>query len=71
MTDAAPLSEEAALRAQIMELVERHWETAHRKTKPFDPASSPVPVSGRVYDASDMKSPGSFGVGLLADHRAA
>lgn len=56
MTDAAPLSEEAALRAQIMELVERHWETAHRKTKPFDPASSPVPVSGRVYDASDMKS---------------
>lgn len=53
--ETAAQSEEEALRAQIRELVGRHWELAHRR-KPFDPDRSPVPVSGRVYGAADMQS---------------
>lgn len=48
-------SEEAALRAQISDLVARYWEVAHQK-KPFEPGSAPVPVSGRVYGAEEMQS---------------
>lgn len=48
-------SEEAALRAQILELVARHHALAHGK-RPFEPGSSPVPVSGRVYGAEEMQS---------------
>jgi CDP-4-dehydro-6-deoxyglucose reductase, E1 len=41
------------LRMAIFALVGRYYEIAHKKP-PFVPGLSPVPVSGRVYDASDM-----------------
>ena len=43
------------LRASIMELVEEYSELAHAP-KSFVGGQSPVPVSGRVFDASDVKS---------------
>src|SRR3954469_6293108 len=43
------------IRASIMELVEEYSATAHAP-KPFVAGQSPVPVSGRVFDASDVKS---------------
>ena len=50
------ISHEAeALREQILTLVERYHALAHGP-KPFQPGMSAVPVSGRVYDASDMRS---------------
>lgn len=45
----------SAIREQILRLVERYHAVAHA-TKPFVPGESPVLVSGRCYDASDMKS---------------
>jgi len=47
-------SESEALRAQILELVGRYHEVAHRRPG-FDPARPSVPVSGRVYGAHDMQ----------------
>ncbi len=47
MTDAD------ALRAQIAELVVQYHEIAF-PTRPFMPGVSPVPVSGKVFDASEM-----------------
>ncbi len=44
-----------ALKAQILELVGRYHALAHAP-KAFTPGASPVPVSGRVYAASDMQS---------------
>jgi len=44
----------AALRRQILDLTATYTELAHAK-RPFDPATSPVPVSGRVFDASDVR----------------
>ncbi len=52
---ADPASEAATLRAQILELVGRYHALAHGP-EPFIPGVSPVPVSGRVYAASDMQS---------------
>jgi CDP-6-deoxy-D-xylo-4-hexulose-3-dehydrase len=52
---ASDFQDPAALREAILELVGRYHEIAHAQ-KPFAPGVSPVPVSGRVYDASDMKS---------------
>ena len=43
------------IRAQILELTARYAELAHAP-KPFTPGQSPVPVSGRVYGASDMQA---------------
>jgi CDP-6-deoxy-D-xylo-4-hexulose-3-dehydrase len=43
------------LRATILGLVGRYAELAHA-TKPFIAGESPVPVSGKVYGAADMKS---------------
>jgi len=43
------------LRATILGLVGRYAELAHA-TKPFVAGASPVPVSGKVYGAADMKS---------------
>ena len=43
-----------ALRSTILDLVGRYHELAHAP-KPFTPGASPVPVSGRVYDGSDMR----------------
>lgn len=42
------------LRKSILALVARYHEIAHRKPV-FAPGVNPVPVSGRVYDASDMQ----------------
>lgn len=44
------------LRSQILSLVEEYWAARHRKKNGFDPDSSPVPVSGRVYGAEEMCS---------------
>jgi CDP-6-deoxy-D-xylo-4-hexulose-3-dehydrase len=50
------VSDEAeTIRRQIHCLVERYHALAHAP-KPFTPGQSRVPVSGRSYDASDMKS---------------
>ena len=43
------------LRASIMDLVGQYSDLAHA-TKPFIGGTSPVPVSGRVFDSSDVKS---------------
>ena len=44
-----------ALRRQILDLVKRYHAAAYPE-QPFDPASSPVPVSGRVFGAEDMQN---------------
>ena len=44
-----------AIREQIHALTERYYTLAHA-AKPFTPGESRIPVSGRVYDASDMNS---------------
>jgi len=43
------------IRGDIMLLVDEYARVAHARA-PFVPGSSPVPVSGRVYDGSDIKS---------------
>ena len=43
------------LRAQILDLVGEYHAVAH-PPKQFAPGQSPVPVSGRVYDARDMQT---------------
>jgi CDP-6-deoxy-D-xylo-4-hexulose-3-dehydrase len=50
-----PSQETAALRRQILDLVEIYHAKAHQSVA-FVPGKSSVPVSGRVYDASDMRS---------------
>ncbi len=52
---AGPTGEAEALKAQILELVDRYHAVAHAP-KAFTPGLSAVPVSGRVYAASDMRS---------------
>jgi CDP-6-deoxy-D-xylo-4-hexulose-3-dehydrase len=47
--------EAAEIRAQIHQLVDRYYQLMHAP-KPFVAGETPVQVSGRVYDASDMKS---------------
>lgn len=44
----------AALREEILDLVAQYHALKH-VPGPFDPARSSVPVSGRVYEASDMQ----------------
>jgi CDP-6-deoxy-D-xylo-4-hexulose-3-dehydrase len=46
-------SEAEALRAEILKLTARYAELAHGPA-PFNPAASPVPVSGKVYGAPEM-----------------
>ncbi|MDR3520971.1 MAG: lipopolysaccharide biosynthesis protein RfbH [Acidocella sp.] len=56
MNDAPDTTNEAALvKAEIFRLVERYAHLAHAP-KPFNPASSPVPVNGKVYGAAEMVS---------------
>ena len=43
-----------ALRDRILQLVGRYAEIAHAP-KPFDPDHSPVPVSGKVFGAEEMR----------------
>ena len=44
----------AAIRREILDLVERYHALAH-VPPPFDPDVSPVPVAGRVYGAREMQ----------------
>ncbi len=53
-TKSVPIRAEE-IRAQILELVEEYTSLAHTPT-PFEPEVTPVPVSGRVYDARDVRS---------------
>ena len=46
---------EAQIKAEIMALVEEYCAVAHGP-KPFVAGQSPVPVSGRAFDASDVKT---------------
>ncbi len=55
MSFQEPSEESAALRAEILHLVERYHALVHGP-KPFQPGASPSPVSGRVYEANDMRS---------------
>jgi CDP-4-dehydro-6-deoxyglucose reductase, E1 len=48
-------TEAAQLRAQILELTERYARLAHATAK-FVPGQSPVPVSGKVYGAAELRS---------------
>lgn len=51
-----PETEDAeTLRARILELTERYTALTHTSA-PFDPERSSVPVSGRVYDGSDVRT---------------
>ena len=43
------------LKSQILDLVKQYCETEHKKPK-FIAGQSPVPVSGKVYDYSDMQN---------------
>ncbi|GLI91276.1 lipopolysaccharide biosynthesis protein RfbH [Methylocystis echinoides] len=53
MTDASSQAE--ALRAQILDLVGEYHRLAHGAGA-FVPGETPAPVSGRVYDARDMRT---------------
>ena len=56
MSELSSLPEGAdELREKILKLVERYAERAHAPA-PFIPGVSPVPVSGRVYGAAEMRS---------------
>jgi CDP-4-dehydro-6-deoxyglucose reductase, E1 len=43
------------IRSDIMQFVEEYCQAVHRQ-QPFKPGASSVPVSGRVFDSSDVKS---------------
>lgn len=49
------VTETEAIRDEIHRLIDRYHALAHAPT-PFRAGESPVPVAGRVYDASDMRS---------------
>lgn len=56
--NTAPLADdcdEAQLRALILDLTSEYARRFHAP-KPFVPGQSPVPVSGKVYDGSDMRN---------------
>ena len=55
MSSPPPPNDADALRRQILDLVKRYHAAAYPE-RPFDPASSPVPVSGRVFGAKDMQN---------------
>lgn len=56
MTQLSPTSRNAQeLRKEILELVAQYADLAHAPA-PFVAGTSPVPVSGKVYGASDMTS---------------
>ena len=51
----ADQSDEPGLRALILDLV-GEYARRHHAPRAFVPGESPVPVSGKVYGASDMQS---------------
>jgi len=50
------IDEAGLLRQKIMGLVEDYYNLVHKKSSVFEAGKTPVPVSGRVYDAHDMQS---------------
>jgi CDP-6-deoxy-D-xylo-4-hexulose-3-dehydrase len=52
---AQPARDAEAVRGEIMALVDEYYALAHTRA-PFDPARSPAPVNGRVFESSDIKS---------------
>ena len=52
---AAKARSEESVRLEIMALVDEYYRLRHAGG-PFSAETSPVPVSGRVFDASDMQS---------------
>lgn len=55
LAEVARDCDEAQLRALILDLTSEYAARFHAP-KPFVPGQSPVPVSGKVYGASDMRS---------------
>ena len=55
MTDKLDTPTPEELRRHILDLVGDYYKATH-PDRPFDPARSPAPVSGRVYGAKDMQS---------------
>ena len=55
LTTDSGLRDASVIEAEIMALVEEYHAVAHAE-KPFVVGTSAVPVSGRVFDASDIKS---------------
>ncbi len=47
-------SKSRALRAQILELVSEYYAEAFPPRR-FTPGETPVPVSGRVFDATELR----------------
>src|SRR5690349_6370086 len=52
-SSAATMADAADLKADIVRLVREYADLAFRKG-PFVPGETPVPVSGRVFDADDL-----------------
>ncbi len=52
---SSKLDEKELLRRHILDLVAQYYQVAHAP-QPFIPGVTPVPVSGRVFDASDMQN---------------
>lgn len=55
MTSLPHPRSEAEIKAEIMALVDEYCAVVHAP-KPFVPGQSPVPVSGRVFDTTDVRS---------------
>ncbi len=55
MSSTPPANDADSLRQQILNLVKLYHAAAHPE-RLFEPGSSPVPVSGRVFGAEDMQN---------------
>src|SRR5690606_28361761 len=55
MPPAADAADEPQLRQMILDLVGEYARRYHAP-RPFEPGTSPVPVSGKVYGSEDMQS---------------
>src|ERR1700688_3683015 len=53
--DTDSQTEALAIQRQIHDLVDRHYALKHAR-EPFSPGHTPVPVSGRSFGPSDIKS---------------
>ena len=58
-----------ASREQILDLVREYHARRPFRRAPFVPGETPVPVSGRVFDAAEMQSLVDSVARFLADHR--
>ncbi len=46
----------AEIRAEILALVEEHWQAQQAAATPFRPGASLIPYGGRVYDAAEVQA---------------